>query len=433
MPTTPSSRSGLIPKPKPHLAENSLSQQPLLDINILILQYLKEHKMNHSAFCFGHEAQIQRDPLTAPRRLLQLVKRGLAAERNQHLDLANSKPGSRFKKRKTGSWVMSPTYVNHSGRSHQQLGSAPRQKIQSNSMSNSQIRASDKRKANLKKRKAGKGRGNKIHQNLAGGDQLEALISSRVRDEIQKLGLHGESRLQNVGPVRTPEKQFKKHNEQQYFTNDHGKVEESPENEINHLLSVNSDRYVQQPNPGNSQNPRKTRPEQVQKPNYHQTNLNLLPINFNFPHFQTKKNSLLSNSNFHPSTTENSPILQRSSLVIGSPHTGLNFARTGVVARSGLSESLFHTATGSMNVSPGFCEEGPGFAGKRDHMKKVPAKGGRSNNVSENGSGARGEKQSRQYYTVFYIIFFIYFKKIKVSIDTRKLLFSDLLGLFWII
>ena len=409
MPTTPSSRSGLIPNPKPHLANKSSQPRPLLNINMLILQYLKEENMKHSAFCFGHEAQILRDPLTAPSRLLQLVKRGLGAERNDQSQMTHSQTGSRFKKRKTGSWIMSPTYVTNSGRSHQELGSAPRQKMHSNSMSNSQIRGLEKRKNNLNKRKAAKGKRKKIHQSLGGGDQLEALISSRVRDEIQKLGLQAESKMQHFDTVRTPEKQLKQTNEQEYLTNPNANSEEAQNNKINQSLSVNSDRYIQHVNPQISQNARKKRPGQVTKSNQHHTNLNLLPINLNFPKFHSKKNSLLSNSNFHSSTTENSPILQRSSVVIESPHNIVNFARNVVGGRSGLSESLFHTATGSMNVSPGFCGDGLGFSGKREHMKKVPAKGGRSNNVSENGSSARGEAQSNRFYRFLYHILFLDF------------------------
>ena len=50
------------------------------DLNFLILNYLRETNMNHTAFCFKHEAQITRKAKLKEGKLFSLVKKGFILE-----------------------------------------------------------------------------------------------------------------------------------------------------------------------------------------------------------------------------------------------------------------------------------------------------------------------------------------------------------------
>ena len=54
-----------------------------IDIRSLVMQYLKESQMIHSAFCFKHEAKIEADNFMSRDRLINLVEKGLNFEQHQ--------------------------------------------------------------------------------------------------------------------------------------------------------------------------------------------------------------------------------------------------------------------------------------------------------------------------------------------------------------
>lgn len=108
----------------PHILDKSLTESvPGKDKNIksLILQYLQETGMQHSAFCFGHEATVTVDKYMTSGRLLSLVEKGIRAEQREkestgklaqfsNLPISVNRSIKQFKKKPKISQKFSSTY-----------------------------------------------------------------------------------------------------------------------------------------------------------------------------------------------------------------------------------------------------------------------------------------------------------------------------------
>jgi hypothetical protein len=107
-------------------SEHSSKEIPLTlsrnkNIKSLILQYLKENAMPHSAFCFGHEANVSVDKYMTSGRLLNLVEKGIqmeqreknSSEKQMHysaLPITVNRSSKQFKKKAKLSQKYSSTY-----------------------------------------------------------------------------------------------------------------------------------------------------------------------------------------------------------------------------------------------------------------------------------------------------------------------------------
>ena len=102
------------------------SIQKTKDIKSLILQYLQETGMKHSAFCFGHEANVAVDKYMTQGRLLNLVEKGIEMEQKEKesekthssaLPITTNRSSKQFKKKAKGSQKYASTH----GKISQQL------------------------------------------------------------------------------------------------------------------------------------------------------------------------------------------------------------------------------------------------------------------------------------------------------------------------